>query len=254
MAGMDPFNENHDATPLAMRIAQYEARRRALVKAGAPATHEDAADHLGWSQSSAQRFFSGARKTASSDDEAQIVGWLSGLERDYADRIPPALRVASDNGPDFDPGSPLRSGENDLSRDLRRALRLPVYGGVSADQKVHLDADAIVDRVRMDELLAPLDHRGQHRVLIEVTGVEMEPRYFQGERVIVARNRPPRPGEDCLAEMANGQVEVRIYRGMRGGRFWFDQYNTDPDIYKPEGVSFAADQIAGVHAVLGSIR
>lgn len=240
--------EHENSSGLRGRLALYEQRRAALKRLGMPATLEDVAERMGSTKSTVARILSGERKRIGYEEEIQLARALDQMEAD-ARRIygPDALSPTAESV-----AEPARRPAASPRLDLPAALnpvRMPVYGLASAGSAAHLDHDSVVDWLSLEDIFGA-GTPGREPFLLEVAGVSMEPRYMHGERVIVQRNRPPRPGEDAVFEFTDGHAELKIYRGRSGGRIWYDQWNQDAPGFDPAGASFDAGQIKALHAVL----
>lgn len=235
---------SHNGTPLQRRLRRLDERRRRLKDAGMKATHAQMAKRLGWSQSAAQRFFTGELVRVSADDEVAAARALDEMEAEAARRFGPG--VLSDAPADAPASDPV-----DFPGPARMAGRIPVYGAVSAGGSTDLSHDSVIDWISIEGLFGGPAARAPF--LLEITGASMEPRYLQGERVLVARGRPPKPGQDCVIEFIDGHAELKIYRRRAGGRIWADQWNTEDNSYQPEGLSFDAGEVKALHAAIGRI-
>lgn len=247
--GFNPAMTRFDHTshmPLAERLAAYDRRRQKLADAGMNVSFDAIANMLGVHRTNAHRIFSGARKRMTMEEERAVDALLTRLEREVKERTGVDLRAGASargaHGYEPEPRQPV---------PLATARRLPVYGLASAGTRVELVHASVVDYLDMDDLLgarAPAE-----RFIVEVTGACMEPRLFQGERVLAIRNRPPRPGEDCVIEFADGSAQIKRYMGRRGGDIHALQYNDTADGYDPAGHFFPVNAIKALHAVVANL-
>lgn len=248
LLGMTPYQHEHTPSGgLQSRLAHYDARRERLKSLGFPATYDDIATRMGTTKSAIARIFSGERKRVALEDEIQLARVLDQMEaearRALGDDALDREQIAEEPGrPDLPVSAPgfLSAGASP---------RLPVYGPVLSGVNARLDHAGVVDWVSLDDMIG-FTAPGRAPFLLEVTGESMEPRYMHGERVLVARNRPPRQGEDAVFEFADGHAELKIYRGRRGNQIWFDQWNHDAPDYDPAANTVNAADVRALHAVL----
>ena len=240
---MSSFEHEHAPTGLQARLAIYEDRRKRMKALGFAATYDDIAARMGVTKSSVARIFSGDRKKIASDEELKLARTLDQMEAE-------AKRIYGEDAIASAPATPAGAQEGgfDFSQLMPGgAPRIPVYGLSGPDHTVRLDNDFVV--VAIDDVTGASNAR--QPFLLEVAGCGGEPRFLQGERVIAARNRPPRPGQDAVFEFADGHTELKIYRARRDGRIWFDQWNHDDADFDPASASYDASQIRAIHAVTG---
>lgn len=235
--------EHFPMSGLQKRLAELERRRIALKNAGVDATHARLAEMTSRSPSTVQRIFAREVKRLSADEELEISNALARLEREARARLGrDALEPAAAPLAERPPAPFLHDGG--------AQRRIPVYGFAGAGSRIALSEDHVVDWLAPEDIAGSgSDPRGAF--ILEVVGVSMEPRFMQGDRVLVLRDRLPRLGQDCVLERHDGTAELKIYRGHRAGRIHFDQWNEHVPGYDRERMHVAENEIRAMHLVKG---
>ncbi len=93
-------------------------------------------------------------------------------------------------------------------------------------------------------------YRGKRVYGLRVEGVSMEPRYNNGDIVILDVDAEPRNGKGVVVKFANDAVQIRLYHKLQNGKIRLT--STKPDIYPTDDYSLS--DFAWIHPVLQTVR
>jgi phage repressor protein C with HTH and peptisase S24 domain len=113
---------------------------------------------------------------------------------------------------------------------LRGLRRVPVVASMRAGFLDDIAADYEDIAAQIDELIET-DCQDENAFALIVEGDSMQPRFFAGDRIIVAPNYEPRNGDPVCARIEkDGRTVFKIYR-QSGDTIRLESLNPD---YKPE--------------------
>lgn len=199
----------------AMDISEIPDRLKQLGR-----SQSDLARHLGLDPSSLTKTIKGARR----------------LQLDEASKIEAF----------FDEPLTLPSPVSSLSeRRNRPPRRIPVYGYAAAGgvERVAINPGQVVDWADPP----PFWNGMGDLMIVRIIGDSMEPRYFEGESVVVQIGLPPGKGQDCLIEFHDGSAVIKSYRGQRDGFVFAWQYN--PAKGESNEVRYPGTDVKALHVV-----
>ncbi len=129
------------------------------------------------------------------------------------------------------------------ANDFRSVRRVPVYGyaaaGGEGGDRIAFNSGEILDWEELPSGIAP---RGDV-FIVRTLGSSMEPRIFEGEKLVVQRNVTPTRDRDAVIEFNDGSAVVKTYRGQRDGKVWAQQYNDE------RSLQFDAAKVKAIHNV-----
>lgn len=87
----------------------------------------------------------------------------------------------------------------------------------------------------------------RHAYAVVVRGDSMEPRYLEGELLLVNPLRQVRPGDFAVVELAGGQAFIKQFLRRAAGRVVVRQLNPTAEI------EFPAGDVKNLHLIVGSL-
>jgi len=123
---------------------------------------------------------------------------------------------------------------------------LPVRGHASGGESGHFEQNGeIIDYTFRPEALQGV----QGAYALYMSGVSMEPRYTEGETLFIHPNKPLRPGEYAVYQVADDNNEtplayVKQYVRKDGKKYVFQQFNPAQEI------TISADKLISLHKII----